>query len=159
MVQKLTHLDEEGRVQMVDIGRKAETERRAVARGSVLMQPTTLQLIIDGELPKGNVLGTAELAGIMAAKQTSQLIPLCHPLPITKINVRCTPNIAKSCIDVEAVVMVNGKTGVEMEALTAVTVAALTIYDMAKGADRSMVLSEIRVVEKSGGTHDFREIV
>lgn len=159
MVQKLTHLDEEGRVQMVDIGRKAETERRAVARGSVLMQPTTLQLIIDGELPKGNVLGTAELAGIMAAKQTSQLIPLCHPLPITKINVRCTPNIAKSCVDVEAVVMVNGKTGVEMEALTAVTVAALTIYDMAKGADRSMVLSEIRVVEKSGGTHDFREIV
>lgn len=158
MEKKLTHLDAEGRVQMVDIGRKAETERRAVARGVVLMQNSTLKLIMDGELPKGNLLGTAELAGIMAAKQTSQLIPLCHPLPITKISVRCTPNPVQSRVDIEAVVMVNGKTGVEMEALTAVTVAALTVYDMAKAVDRSMVLSDIRVVEKSGGTHDFREI-
>lgn len=158
MERKLTHLDDEGRVQMVDIGRKAETERRAVARGVVLMQSSTLKLIMDGELPKGNLLGTAELAGIMAAKQTSQLIPLCHPLPITKIKVSCIPNPAQNCVEIEAVVMVNGKTGVEMEALTAVTVAALTVYDMAKAVDRSMVLSDIRVVEKSGGTHDFREI-
>lgn len=136
---------------MVDVGEKADTERTAVARGSVHMAPETLQLIIAGNMKKGDVLGVAQLAGIMAAKRTSDLIPLCHPLLLTKVDVTCTPNVTESCVDIEAMVRLRGKTGVEMEALTAVTVAGLTIYDMAKAVDRQMQLTNVRVVRKEGG--------
>ena len=151
MSKKLTHLDEQGQAKMVDVGQKQDTERLAVARGSVVMQPATLQLIIEGNLKKGDVLTVAQLAGIMAAKRTSDLIPLCHPLLLTHIDVVCTPNLDASCVDIEATVRLRGKTGVEMEALTAVSVAALTIYDMAKAVDREMQLTEIRLAQKSGG--------
>jgi cyclic pyranopterin phosphate synthase len=151
MDKKLTHLDESGRARMVDVGDKPASERTAVARGAVLMQPETLRLIIEGNLKKGDVLTVAEVAGVMAAKRTSELIPLCHPLLLTKIDVTCTPNEAASRVDIEAVVRLRGQTGVEMEALTAVSVAALTIYDMAKAVDRGMRLTDIRVVLKSGG--------
>ncbi len=136
---------------MVDVGSKKDTERVAVARGRVVMQPETLQLIIEGNLKKGDILTVAQLAGVMAAKRTSELIPLCHPLLLTHINVACTPNPEANCVDIEATVRLKGKTGVEMEALTAVSVAALTIYDMAKAVDRDMQLTEIRLVHKSGG--------
>ncbi len=151
MDKRLTHLDETGRVKMVDVGHKPETERIAVARAAVMMAPETLQLIIEGELKKGDVLTVAELAGIMAAKRTSELIPLCHPLQLSKVDVTCTPNALDSLVDIEAIVKTHGQTGVEMEALTAVSVAALTIYDMAKAVDRAMRLTDIRVVFKSGG--------
>jgi cyclic pyranopterin phosphate synthase len=151
MQKQLSHVDETGRVTMVDVADKATTRRVAVARGCVHMQPETLALIMAGDLKKGDVLVTAQLAGTMAAKRTSELIPLCHPLPITYIDVQCAPNSAENRIDIEATVRVDGKTGVEMEALTAVSVAALTIYDMAKAVDRGMTISEIRVVAKSGG--------
>lgn len=136
---------------MVDVGDKGDTVRVAVARGSVTMQPQTLALIIEGNLKKGDVLTVAQLAGIMAAKRTSDLIPMCHPLMLNHVAVTCTPNPAASCIDIEASVRLTGKTGVEMEALTAVSVAALTIYDMAKAVDRGMIISNVRVVHKSGG--------
>ena len=136
---------------MVDVGDKDDTERVAVARGSVKMQPETLALIIEGNMKKGDVLTVAQLAGIMAAKRTSDLIPMCHPLMLSHVAVTCTPNPATNRVDIEASVRLKGKTGVEMEALTAVSVAALTIYDMAKAVDRGMVISEVRVVEKSGG--------
>ena len=152
---KLTHVDDAGRITMVDVGGKAVTERRAVARGRVTMQPETLALIMAGDMKKGDVLVTAQLAGIMAAKQTSNLIPLCHPLMLNKVKVTCEPNSAESCIDIEATAKVSGKTGVEMEALTAVSVAALTIYDMAKAVDQKMQLTAIRLVEKTGGKSDF----
>ena len=148
---KLTHLDEAGRARMVDVGDKDDTERVAVARGSVQMQPETLALIIEGNMKKGDVLTVAQLAGIMAAKRTSDLIPMCHPLMLSHVAVTCTPNPAANCVDIEASVRLKGKTGVEMEALTAVSVAALTIYDMAKAVDRGMIISDVRVVEKSGG--------
>ena len=148
---KLTHIDENGRASMVDVGQKPDSERIAVARGAVLMQPETLTLIIEGNVKKGDVLTTAEIAGTMAAKRTSDLIPMCHPLLLTHISVRCTPNPANSCVDIEATVRLNGKTGVEMEALTAVSTAALTIYDMAKAVDRQMRLTDIRVIHKAGG--------
>ena len=148
---KLTHLDETGRARMVDVGDKDDTERVAVARGSVQMQPETLALIIEGNMKKGDVLTVAQLAGIMAAKRTSDLIPMCHPLMLSHVAVTCTPNPAANCVDIEASVRLKGKTGVEMEALTAVSVAALTIYDMAKAVDRGMIISDVRVVEKSGG--------
>jgi cyclic pyranopterin phosphate synthase len=151
MIKKLTHLDERGQAHMVDVGHKPETERIAVARGRVIMEPETLQLIIEGNLKKGDVLTTAQLAGIMAAKRTGELIPLCHPLMLTHVDVSCTPNEAEHCIDVEATARLIGKTGVEMEALTAVSVAALTIYDMAKAVDRHMRLTDIRLIHKSGG--------
>ena len=151
MDKKLTHLDETGQAKMVDVGHKADTERIAVARGKVAMKPETLQLIIEGNLKKGDVLTLAQVAGIMAAKRTSELLPLCHPLLLNKIDVGCTPNVADSCVEIEASVRVNGKTGVEMEALTAVSVAALTIYDMAKAVDRGMRMTDIRVVYKEGG--------
>jgi cyclic pyranopterin phosphate synthase len=150
-MSKLTHLDESGRAKMVDVGHKNDTERVAVARGSVTMQPETLQLIIEGNMKKGDVLVVAQLAGVMAAKRTSDLIPLCHPLLLSHIDVTCTPNEADSRVDIEASVRLRGKTGVEMEALTAVTVAGLTIYDMAKAVDRGMHISDIRVIHKSGG--------
>jgi cyclic pyranopterin phosphate synthase len=151
MGKKLTHLDETGQAKMVDVGYKSDTERLAVGRGAVMMNPDTLQLIKKGALKKGDVLTLAEVAGIMAAKRTSELIPLCHPLLLNKIDVTCTLNEEASCVEIEASVRVRGKTGVEMEALTAVSVAALTIYDMAKAVDRGMRLTDIRVVYKEGG--------
>lgn len=151
MPRKLTHIDESGQAKMVDVGHKEDTERRATARGAVLMQPATLQLIMEGNLKKGDVLTTAQLAGVMAAKRTAELIPLCHPLLLTHIDVTCAPNAAASRIEIEATVRLRGKTGVEMEALTAVAVAGLTIYDMAKAVDRSMRLTDVRLVAKEGG--------
>lgn len=136
---------------MVDVGHKVDSERVAVARGTVHMAPETLQLIMAGNMKKGDVLGVAQLAGIMAAKRTSDLIPLCHPLLLTRVDVTCIPNPAESRVDIEATVRLRGKTGVEMEALTAVTIAGLTIYDMAKAVDRQMRLSDVRVVRKEGG--------
>lgn len=151
MSEKLTHIDESGRVKMVDVGSKSITERLAVARGSVQMKASTLELITQGDVKKGDVLTVAEIAGVMAAKKTSDLIPLCHPLRLSKIDVTCTPNSAESRIDIEAAVSSQGKTGVEMEALTAVSAAGLTIYDMAKAVDRGMRITQIRLVRKSGG--------
>lgn len=151
MCEELTHLDESGRARMVDVGAKAVTERLAVARSAVYMQPATLQLIIEGNVKKGDVLTVAELAGVMAAKRTSDLIPLCHPLMLDKVDVVCTPEPEANRISIEATVRVSGKTGVEMEALTAVSVAALTIYDMAKAVDRGMHIGDVRLVRKEGG--------
>lgn len=151
MTRQLTHIDERGRASMVDVGNKADSERVAIARGAVIMQPETLRLIIEGNMKKGDVLAVAEVAGVMAAKRTSELIPLCHPLLLTHINVTCTPVEAGSRVEIESTVRLRGKTGVEMEALTAVTVAGLTIYDMAKAVDRSMRLSDVRLISKSGG--------
>ncbi|MDX1664956.1 MAG: cyclic pyranopterin monophosphate synthase MoaC [Candidatus Promineifilaceae bacterium] len=151
MSQKLTHLDASGRATMVDVGDKPITERIAVARGAVHMQPETLQLIIEENLKKGDVITVAELAGVMAAKRTSELIPLCHPLPLNKIDVVCTPEPEANKVHIEATVRVSGRTGVEMEALTAVSVTALTIYDMAKAVDRTMRIGDIRLVRKEGG--------
>lgn len=151
MSDTLTHLDESGRATMVDVGQKAVTERVAVARGAVTMQPETLRLIIEGNLKKGDVLTVAEVAGVMAAKRTSELIPLCHPLLLNQVTVTCTPRPGQNQVEIEARVRVSGKTGVEMEALTAVTVAGLTIYDMAKAVDRTMRLTDVRLVRKEGG--------
>ena len=151
MSSHLTHIDESGQAKMVDVGHKQNTERVAVARGAVVMQPETLRLIIEGNVKKGDVLTVAQLAGIMAAKKTSELIPLCHPLALTHIDVSCTPNVDESRVDLEATVRLRGKTGVEMEALTAVSIAGLTIYDMAKAVDRSMRLTDVRLVAKEGG--------
>lgn len=148
---KLTHLDADGRARMVDVGQKAVTERVAVAQGSVGMRPETLALILTGNMKKGDVLTIAQIAGVMGAKKTSDLIPLCHPLGLNQIKVTCTPNRENNCIDIEAIARVSGKTGVEMEALTAVTVTALTIYDMAKAVDREMRITNIRLVYKAGG--------
>ena len=150
MTQKLTHFDEAGRAAMVDVSAKAETSRTAIARGRIVMAPETLALIQGGQVGKGDVLGVARLAGIMAAKRTSDLIPLCHPLMIAKVTVDLTP-VTPDAIEIEATVKVNGQTGVEMEALTAVTVAALTVYDMCKAADRGMRIEAVRLVHKSGG--------
>lgn len=151
MSGKLTHLDDSGRASMVDVGDKADSERIAVARGAVIMQPETLRLIIEGNMKKGDVLAVAEVAGVMAAKRTSDLIPLCHPLQLTHIDVTCTPVEEEHRVEIEATVRLRGKTGVEMEALTAVSVAGLTIYDMAKAVDRGMRLTDVRLVAKSGG--------
>lgn len=148
---KLTHIDASGQAHMVDVSDKAETERVARAEGFVVMKPETLALIQSGDAKKGDVLGTARLAGIMAAKKTHELIPLCHPLLITKASVDCVIDEALPGIHVTAMVKVRGQTGVEMEALTAASVACLTIYDMVKAADRGMQITAVRVVEKSGG--------
>lgn len=147
---ELTHFDEEGRARMVDVTDKGETMRVAIARGKVEMQPETLERIRQGQIAKGDVLAVAQVAGIMAAKQTSNLIPMCHPLAITgaKLNFEIVP---PATIEIEATVKVTGKTGIEMEALTAVSVAALTIYDMCKAIDKGMVIGEIRLMEKMGG--------
>ena len=136
---------------MVDVGDKPVTERVAIASGSVTMKPETLKLIIEDKMKKGDVLAVAQLAGVMAAKRTSDLIPLCHSLNLTHIDVRCTPNEPESRIDIEATIRLWGKTGAEMEALTAVAVAGLTIYDMAKAVDRTMCLGDIRLMAKAGG--------
>jgi len=148
---ELTHLDREGRVHMVDVGDKPDTARIAVAKGEVVMKPETLRLIAEKGMPKGDVLTTAQLAGIMAAKQTPNLIPLCHTLPLTKVEVAFDIDEAASRIEITATVRTRGKTGVEMEALTAVSVAALTIYDMAKAVEKTMRIHNVRLVRKSGG--------
>ena len=147
----LTHFDAAGKAQMVDVSSKDETARLAVARGWIAMHPETLALAAAGTAAKGDVLGTARLAGIMAAKRTADLIPLCHPLALTKVTVDLTPDEAASRVLIEAAVRTTGRTGVEMEALTAVSVAALTVYDMLKAVDRAMVIGEIRLALKEGG--------
>ncbi|MGN6466145.1 MAG: cyclic pyranopterin monophosphate synthase MoaC [Rhizobiaceae bacterium] len=151
MATGLTHLGSGGEANMVDVGAKAETERTAIAEGTVTMRPETLRMIMAGDARKGDVLGTARIAGIMAAKRTHELIPLCHPLLLTKVSVEIEPDEALPGLRVTATTRVTGKTGVEMEALTAASVACLTIYDMAKAVDRGMVLGGIRLVEKTGG--------
>ena len=148
---RLTHLDEQGRARMVEVGAKPETVREAVARGSIVMRPETLALIRRGGVEKGDVLATARLAGIMGAKQTPQLIPLCHPIPLTHVDVEFAFDESRSAIDITAAARAVARTGVEMEALTAVAVAALTIYDMAKAADRAMRIEGVRLVRKSVG--------
>jgi len=151
MTGKLTHFDEKGAAQMVDVSDKAITARVAVARGRITMLPETLALIAEGRAKKGDVLGTARLSGIMAAKKTHDLIPLCHPLALSKVSIELTPVPAENTIEIEATVKTTGQTGVEMEALTAVSVAALTVYDMVKAVDRGMVISDIRLALKDGG--------
>ena len=147
----LTHIDAEGKAAMVDVSAKDVTARTATARGSVYMAPETLRLVIDGAVKKGDVLSVARLAAIMAAKRTSDLIPLCHPLPLEAIDVDLSCDPARNAVDIAVTCRTSGKTGVEMEALTAVGVAALTVYDMCKAVDRGMRLSDIRVVHKAGG--------
>ncbi|MEM7446353.1 MAG: cyclic pyranopterin monophosphate synthase MoaC [Pseudomonadota bacterium] len=148
---KLNHLDAEGQARMVDVSSKDATTREAVAGCRVRMRIETLKLIQDGAAKKGDVLATARLAGIMAAKRTSELIPLCHPLPLSSVNVDLTLNETESSVDVEATAKVTGRTGVEMEALTAASVAALTVYDMCKAVDRAMTITDLRLLKKSGG--------
>jgi cyclic pyranopterin phosphate synthase len=150
-MDELTHVDDQGRARMVDVGGKADTVREAVAAGRVVMRPETLALIQRGGLPKGDVLGTARLAGIMGAKRTPDLIPLCHPLLLTHVAVEFTVHEDEGIIDITATVRSVGKTGVEMEALTAVAAAGLTIYDMCKAVDRGMRLEAMRLRRKSGG--------
>ncbi len=150
-MSELTHFDESGAARMVDVSAKPETARRAVARGAVEMTPETARLIQAGAAAKGDVLGVARLAGIMAAKKTADLIPLCHPLPLSEAQVSFHVDAARGRVEIEAQVKTAGRTGVEMEALTAVSVAALTIYDMVKAADKSMRVTEIRLVSKTGG--------
>ncbi|SKA33710.1 cyclic pyranopterin monophosphate synthase MoaC [Consotaella salsifontis] len=148
---RLTHVDERGEARMVDVGAKAETDRVARAEGLVLMKPETLALIVSGDAAKGDVLAAARIAGIMAAKRTSDLIPLCHPLMLTSVKVDLLPEPALPGVRVTATAKVSGKTGIEMEALTAVSVACLTVYDMAKAVDRGMSITGIRLLEKAGG--------
>ena len=147
----LSHFDKKGQAHMVDVGQKEITVREAVARGEIRMQPDTLDLILKGRAKKGDVLGVARIAAIMGAKKTPDLIPLAHPLPLTSVKVEFFPDKEQSLIEIEATVKVSARTGVEMEALTAVACAGLTIYDMCKAVDRGMVISEIRLMEKSGG--------
>ncbi len=147
----LSHLDAQGNARMVDVGHKADTERVAVAAGEIRMRPETLALIRAGHIKKGDVLTVAQLAGVMAAKRTSELIPLCHPLPLTHIDVRLELRDDLPGVAITATVRTTGKTGVEMEALTAVSVAALTVYDMAKAAEKTMIIGSIRLLEKHGG--------
>ena len=150
-MSKLTHFDRKGAALMVDVSAKAETERVATAAGSVVMLPATLKLIQAGGLKKGDVLSVARLAGIMAAKRTSDLIPLCHPLSLNSVAIELVCDPKRHAVDIEATVKISGKTGVEMEALTAVSVAALTIYDMCKAVDRGMRIEHVRLTHKSGG--------
>ena len=147
----LTHFDDKGAAHMVDVSEKSVTSRVAVAKGFISMQPTTLALVAEGKAKKGDVLGVARLAGIMAAKKTHDLIPLCHPLALSKVAVELVVNTEKCGIDIEATVKNTGQTGVEMEALIAVSLAALTVYDMVKAVDKTMIISETRLVLKDGG--------
>jgi cyclic pyranopterin monophosphate synthase len=154
---KLSHIDQRGQAHMVDVSGKNLTERIAVAEGRVIMQPATLEAVIAGNAQKGDVLGAARLAGIMAAKRTHGLIPLCHPLPITKVEIEITPDAALPGFLVQATVKVTGQTGVEMEALVAVSISCLTIYDMAKAIEKGMRIEGIHLLSKSGGkSGDFR---
>jgi len=149
--QKLTHFNKEGRARMVDVGGKDDTLRIAIAEGEIIMQPSTLKMIKDRKITKGDVLGVAQVAGIMAAKKTSEIIPMCHPLLLTSININFKVDEGKNRIIIQSQVKTVGKTGVEMEPLTAVSVAALTIYDMCKAIDRGMTIQDIHLIEKSGG--------
>ncbi len=151
MSRKLTHFDERGNARMVDVGAKDVTERVAVARASVTMQAATLKLIATKKAAKGDVLAVAQLAGIMAAKKTPELIPLCHPLSLSSVDVKLSLDTRRNAVDIEATCKLTGRTGVEMEALTAASVAALTVYDMCKSVDRGMVISEVKLLHKSGG--------
>ncbi|PKU25772.1 cyclic pyranopterin monophosphate synthase MoaC [Telmatospirillum siberiense] len=151
MANELTHFDGQGNARMVDVGAKAETERVAVAKGSIVMAPATLALIERGGVKKGDVLAVAQLAGIMGAKRTPDLIPLCHPLALSNVTVELSCDPERSAVDITATCKLTGRTGVEMEALTAVSVAALTVYDMCKAADRTMRIEGIRLFHKSGG--------
>ncbi len=156
-MSELTHFDADGRARMVDVTGKGETVREATARGIVRMKPSTLQMIEQGQVAKGDVLAVAQVAGIMAAKRTPDLIPMCHPLPITGVEMQFLLNAEESSVEIAATVKLAGRTGVEMEALTAVSVAALTVYDMCKAVDREMVIDRIRLVHKSGGkSGEFR---
>ncbi len=148
---KLTHFDEQGAARMVDVTDKSETDREAIAAGRVVMQPATLRLILDRKVSKGDVLGVARVAGIMAAKKTAELIPMCHPLSLTSLEISFEPDEKASCVNIRASVRTAGRTGVELEALTAVAVAGLTIYDMCKAADRGMTIGDIRLLKKAGG--------
>jgi len=148
---KLTHFDTNGNPSMVDINQKDTTVRVAIANGKIIMKPNTLKRILDLDIKKGDVLNVAKLAGIMAAKKTDQLIPLCHSIPLSYVNVDLEPNIEESSINITAEASLIGKTGVEMEALTAVSVAGLTIYDMCKAIDRNMILTNVKLMHKSGG--------
>jgi cyclic pyranopterin monophosphate synthase len=150
-MSQLSHLDDQGRAKMVDVSEKDTTSRTAVARGTIQMRPETLALILEEKIEKGDVFSVARVAGIMAAKKTSELIPMCHPLNITSVEIDLIPQKNPTRVEIEAVVRVNGKTGVEMEAMTAVSVAGLTIYDMCKAVDREMSIGSIRLVRKSGG--------
>jgi cyclic pyranopterin phosphate synthase len=151
MKEGLTHLDENGKAIMVDVGEKNATGRLAIARGEVRMKESTLELIMSGEMAKGDVWAVARVAGIMAAKKTPDLIPLCHPLLLSSVSVDFTPHPGQGRVEIEARVRVTGQTGVEMEALMAVAAAGLAIYDMCKAVDKEMVVSEIRLMEKHGG--------
>lgn len=151
MAKGLTHIDADGNAVMVDVSDKAGTARTATARGSIYMQPETLARIVDGGVKKGDVLSVAQLAGIMGAKRTPDLIPLCHPLSLTSVKVELACDPDRNAVDIEATCKLTGQTGVEMEALTAVSVAALTVYDMCKAMDRGMRIGDIRLVHKAGG--------
>jgi cyclic pyranopterin phosphate synthase len=154
---RLTHLDDDGRAHMVDVGGKPVTERSATARARVAMRAETLRMIVEGQAKKGDVFSVARIAGIMAAKRTSELIPLCHPLPLTQVSIELAPD-GEDGVAITATARTRGQTGVEMEALTAASVAALTVYDMCKAVDRGMRVDGLRVVEKSGGASgDFRQ--
>ncbi len=151
MSSGFTHFDTAGNAMMVDVSDKAVTVRSATARARVVMDPATLAMIMEGTAKKGDVLGVARLAGIMGAKRTADLIPLCHPLPVTSVKVNLTPDTAGTAVEIEATVKTTGQTGVEMEALTAASVAALTVYDMCKAVDRGMRIEGLRVTHKAGG--------
>jgi cyclic pyranopterin monophosphate synthase len=153
---RLSHLDEEGRARMVDVGAKAVTERRAVARAKLRMSPATAEAIVDRGLPKGDVLATARIAGIQAAKRTDELIPLCHPLPLTQVVVEADVSVSDGTVTVIAEARTSAQTGVEMEAMTAASVAALTVYDMVKGVERGVEVVEVALLEKTGGKEDWR---
>jgi cyclic pyranopterin monophosphate synthase len=150
-MSKLTHINENGDAEMVDVSEKAITAREAKASSRIVMQPETLELIISGSHKKGDVLSVAKIAGIQAAKKCSELIPLCHPLMLSKVSVELTPNIEDNSVDIIAIAKLNGKTGVEMEALTAASIAALTVYDMCKAVDRFMTIDHVQLLEKKGG--------
>ena len=150
-MSKLTHINSNGEAQMVDVSDKENTMREAKAGARVVMQSKTLDLIVSGSHKKGDVLSVAKIAGIQAAKKCSELIPLCHPLMLTKVNVELAPNSEKNCIEITATAKLNGRTGVEMEALTAASIAALTVYDMCKAVDRFMTIDNVQLLEKKGG--------
>ena len=154
-MSKLTHINSNGEAQMVDVSDKESTMREAKAGARVVMQSNTLELIVSGSHKKGDVLSVAKIAGIQAAKKCSELIPLCHPLMLTKVSVELTPNTEKNCIEITATAKLNGRTGVEMEALTAASIAALTVYDMCKAVDRFMVIDNVQLLEKKGGKSGY----
>ena len=151
MMPKLSHFNDQGQAHMVDVSNKDITSRIAMAKGRIIMKAETLAIIMDGSAKKGDVLGIARLAGIMAAKKTSELIPLCHPLPISKITIDIEPITSENSIEIQSMVKTTGQTGVEMEALTAVSITALTVYDMVKAVDKTMKITDIRVILKDGG--------